>query len=468
MRVDLIPSLFGALARIFREESGATAAMVAIALPGLIGFGALGAETGAWFTLKLRNQSAADAAAISAAYQVIAGKTNLNSDLLPAASEAATRNGYRGSTPTVSYPYSDPVVSNGISVTLKQTQRALLAAMFLSDVTVSTHAVAVIEKLDNPCILALASGGTDVEVAGETHLDMPSCSAAANSISQNAIALHDSTSSITATTLISAGEVSLQGNPIDPSAPPPEFRLTSPAMIGGPTVADPYAGTLTHSFLTRSMPTAGSCTPSLTGGLTTYTGNCVIAGTSLTEPNIKLTGDTQISNSWTILSRQTVDLAPGTYWVTGNLTVQSNGVIKCSACDNAVGTGVTIILTTQTNKIGALSIASNAMFNLNAPNSGPFAGLLIVQDSNSLPPNTTYRSSHSTIGGAPGATLNGLVYFPNSSMKFHGNPSVSGPRCLLLVVGTVNVNATSSLETDGCLSAGLANLPSVSTVALAE
>ena len=63
--------LLSRIARIFPDNSGASATILAIALPGLIGFGALGAETGVWFTLKLQNQSAADAAALSAAYQVV-------------------------------------------------------------------------------------------------------------------------------------------------------------------------------------------------------------------------------------------------------------------------------------------------------------------------------------------------------------------------------------------------------------
>src|SRR5215813_4338653 len=90
-------SLLGAIGRIFRDHSGASATILAIALPGLIGFGALGAETGVWFTLKLQNQSAADAAALSAAHQVISGKTNVASELTPAANEAAARNGFKGS-----------------------------------------------------------------------------------------------------------------------------------------------------------------------------------------------------------------------------------------------------------------------------------------------------------------------------------------------------------------------------------
>jgi Putative Flp pilus-assembly TadE/G-like len=468
MSSDFVRSLCGAITRNFRDKTGATATIVAIALPGLIGMSALGVETGVWFAIKLQNQSAVDSAAISAAYEVIAGKAGVTGELTGAADEAARRNGYKGSTPGVIYPYNDGIVSNGIAVTLQQSQGALLAAMFLSSVTVSNTAVAVIEALDNPCILALGTNSTDVEIAASAQLDMPNCSVAANSISSTAIELRSSTSSVAAATLVTAGEISLQGIPIDPAAPPPEFTLSSPAMIGAPSVADPYAGTLIHAFLISGMPTTPNCISNTSGYVTIYAGNCAISGKSLTDPQIFLSAKTRISGSWRIASGQTIDLSPGTYWVTGNLTLQSRAVLKCSTCDNTKGAGVTIILTAQTSKIGAVSVASNATLTLNAPNSGPFAGLAIIQDSNGLPPGTTYTSSQSTIGGTPGAILNGLVYFPNSSMTFHGAPSATGPQCLLLVVGTLNIDAASRLEAGGCASAGLGNLPAIVTVAVAE
>ena len=464
-----VRSLFSAIACILHDKSGASATVVAIALPGLIGFGALGAETGVWFTLKLQNQSAADAAALSAAYQIIAGKINVIRDLTPASSEAATRNGYRGITPAVVYPYSDEIVTNGVAVTLRQTQATFLAAMFLSNVTVATKAVAVIEVFDNPCILALRTSSTGVEIADFTRLDMPNCSAVANSISRSAIELRGSTSSIAATTLVTAGEVTLQGNPINPAAPPSEFTLASPVRIGAPNVVDPYANTLTHSYLTAGMPQSlRQCGSTGSGGVTIYLGNCGIPGTTLIQSSIKLTGNTRISGDWSILSSQTVDLSPGTYWITGNLALQSSGVLKCSTCDNVKGTGVTIILPAEAGKIGVVSMAGDAVFNLNAPSSGRFPGVVMVQDANSLPPGTTYPSGPSSVTGAPGATLNGLVYFPISSLTFHGNPSVTGPKCLVLVVDTLLVDQTSGLETRGCAGAGLTNLPTISTVALAE
>jgi Flp pilus assembly protein TadG len=468
MLPDFVRSLWSVIARIFRDQGGATATIVAIAFPCLIGMSALGVETGVWFAVKLQNQSAADSAAISAAYEVIAGRTDVTGELTAAAGEAARRNGYNGNVPAVVTPFNDGIVTNGVAVTLQQSQGALLAAMFLSGVTVANAAVAVIEVLDNPCILALGTNSTDVEIAAFTPLDMPNCSVAANSISSTAIELHSSTSAVAAATLVTAGEISLQGTPIDPAAPPPEITLSSPAMIGAPSVADPYAGSLTHASLIAGMPANPTCISKTTGNVTIYPGTCTIPGKLLTDPQILLSANTRISGSWRIASGQTIDLSPGTYWVTGNLTLKSHAVLKCSTCDNAKGAGVTIIVAAQTDKIGAVSVDSSANLTLNAPHSGPFAGLAIIQDSNGLPPGTSYVSSHSTIGGAPGATLNGLVYFPNSSMTFHGEPSATGPQCLVLVVKTVDIDAASRLESGGCAGAGLGNLPVIGSVAVAE
>jgi len=154
--------------------------------------------------------------------------------------------------------------------------------------------------------------------------------------------------------------------------------------------------------------------------------------------------------------------------MTGDLTLQSGAVLECSACNNALGIGVTIILAAQANGVGALSIASGAVVNLNAPRSGLFAGLMIVQDSNNLPPGTSYTSQNSAIGMKPGGWLNGLIYFPNSSLTFHGVPDSIGPKCLLIVASTLKLDATSTLDATGCGAAGLTTLPALSKVGLAE
>lgn len=438
-----MPRLFSAITRISRDTGGVSAAVVAIALPVLIGFSALGVETGAWFTIKLRNQSAADAAAIAAGYEVMAGKTDITTDLMPAAGEAAARNGYNGTTPTVIYPYSDTFVSNGIAVTLQQTVGAVLASMFVTQVSVGTKAVAVIEVLDNACVLALGASGTDLKIQTGTHLDMPNCSAAANSIGANAIALYDSTSSITAATLVTAGEVSLQGSPIDLTAPPPEFVLASPPMVGAATIADPYAGTLTHAFLTAGIP--GTATGPHSWKNVTKT----------IYPGLYDKGMSFQANA-------VIDLIPGVYYVTnGNFSVGLGATVRCSTCSGAKG--VTIVLTTKGGTVGTVQISAGAAVTLQAPNSGTFSGILFVQDPQAVPSGSTTPDNGFEAG--PSMKLTGLLYFPQTTVAFQGNPS---PACALLVANQVVINGNSNFSTAGCSSAGLATLPVVNTIALAE
>ena len=418
---------------------------MAIALPALIGFGALGAETGVWFTIKLRNQSAADAAAISAAYQVVARKTDIASDLTPAASEAATQNGYSGTEPAVIYPYSDNTVSNGVAVTLQQTQGTLLASLFLSSLTIRTKAVAVIEVLNNPCILALGTSGTDVEVGDSSRLEAPDCSVAANSISSTAISLHGSTSSVVAATLVTQGEVSFQGNPIDPDSPPAELSLTSRAMIGAPSILDPYTATLTHAFLTSSI--------SATRISRSFWNEAATVKPALYEKGMSFG------------ARAVVDMLPGVYYVTnGNFSVASGATVTCKTCTDSYG--ITVILTSTdatTATIGNVQISPGTTVTLAAPKSGTFSGLLFVQDP--LAVSRASTTPDNTLAGGSGMNLNGLLYFPHTTVGFDGNPSAA---CTLLITNQLIVEGPSRLSISGCTSAGLRNLPTVDTVAIAE
>jgi len=442
MHYDFVKYLMPLISRFLYDTHGASAILVAVIFPALVGFAALGVETGMWYTIKVKNQSAADAGAISAVYQIIAGKTDVIGDLIPAASEAAAQNGYNGTIPAIVYPYADDIVSNGVAVTLHQTQRALLSALFLSDITITSKAVGTIKPADNPCILALGTTSTDVEISAATRIVMSNCAIAANSISRNSVALNSTTSSLAASTIVTVGELTLAGTPVNPAALPYQFSLVSPPRIGAPIVADPYANTLTHAFLTTGMTAANNCTPTINGTSTTYpTGNCIIPSPGLQIP----AGQTQ-----------TIDLAPGTYWVNGDLTIPPTGTLRCSTCDNVKGTGVTIILA------GRASI-SGAPFTLNAPSFGPFAGLVMVQDVGDLP-----LSQGSQISGAPGSTVNGLIYFPKSSMTFHGNPGAAGPKCLILVINWLSADADSTLDSSGCANIGLTNLPTLYHPTLAE
>jgi Putative Flp pilus-assembly TadE/G-like len=477
-----------ALRRLIRNSRGAALPLVALSVSALIGFTGLGVETGLWYAMKRQNQSAADVAALSGAFELLAGKAY--SDICGFAERDATRNGFTfqsftcpTSNPACTSPSSGqmcannpPVLggpgvlgnNNAVEVILAQQQNALFASLYLSSVTIDTRAVAVVSVLDQACMLALdPSASNAIFIKGNPTLNMPNCSVVADSTSPSAIHLQGS-ASIIADTLVTAGGVDTTGNP--------SFTLNKPAHTSAPTVADPYAPgncttlCLSHSFLTTGMPTAPACV--LTGA--TFNGNCVVSGSTVTAAgNVTLSANTQITGPWNI-KNEIVNLSPGTYWVTdGDLNLQSNGILECTGCNPATGAGITIIFTIVTGTtVGTITGNSNANIgnpptspNFNAPNSGTFKGLLFVQDSNGLPAGATWDSG--TLQGGPNATLNGLVYAPKAGLTFNGNPAAGGAGCLILVVNTLQLSGDSQLNSTGCSAAGVSP-PTVKTVALAE
>ena len=246
--------------------------VLALSLTVMIGFVALGAETGLWYSIKRQNQSAADAAVIAVAYEILAGKTDLTTNLIPAATEAAARNGYTGNTPDITYPYADAIVPNGVKVTLRKTQATLLASLFLPSVTIETKAVATLLPASPGCVLSLGNSGTDVGVNGSSTLTAPDCSILSASTDNCSINLHDQGGVIQAKYLITAGQVSYgQGcSTFDPTNPPSNLQANLMTGVSSQQFTDPYgaSGTpaftnsctgttdyLSHSFLTCNIPT---------------------------------------------------------------------------------------------------------------------------------------------------------------------------------------------------------------------
>src|SRR5215831_7794500 len=167
------------LRRLLRDQRGLSAVTVAVSMPVLFGVAGLGIDAGLWYTIKRQNQSAADAAALSAAYEVIGGytcPTDVSTYLTPAATEAATRNNYGGTTPVVTCPYSDAVVASGVKVTLSQTQNAWFSSWFpaFPTFTIANEAVAAVSNLPPACMMALnPTAPQAVSLAGNPTINAP-------------------------------------------------------------------------------------------------------------------------------------------------------------------------------------------------------------------------------------------------------------------------------------------------------
>jgi len=486
--------------RLASDTRGATLALVAAAISALIGFTGLGVETGLWYAMKRQNQSAADVAALSGAFELLAGQANglsqntVYPDICNLAERDAARNNFTfnsfscpTTTPACTSPSTGqmcannpPVLgtsagnNNAVEVILSQQQNALFASLFLPKVTIETRAVAAIKTLDTSCVLALNPTATDaINVVGSAGVCLgpgsscgscgtPTCSMTADSTDASAIHLQGA-ACVAADTLVTPGGGGFTGKAYT-------LTVNSGPLVGAPPVADPYASTLTHTFLTTRMPTLPP-EPACTKTGTVWSGNCVVPGGSV-KAGDTLSANTQISGGLAI-KNGTVTLSPGTYWITdGDLDLQNgNGAtLDCPTCAPG-GAGVTIILTTakaSNGQVGTLTLGSNANLTLSAPSTGTFAGLVLIQDSNGLPPGATYTSTTSNAQANATESLNGLVYFPNTAMTFQGTPAAGSAACLVLVVNTLSLQGNPQLNDSGCTSAGLTNLPTPKTVALTE
>jgi hypothetical protein len=451
------------LRQLWRDKRGVTLALVAASMSALIGFAGLGAETGLWYAIKRQNQSAADAGAISAAYDIIYdlanGVTPTSANLTPVASQAAAQNSYTGATPVVTYPYSDAIVASGVAVTLQTTEAASLASLFLPSVAIATKAVARVVVLDSPCILALNQTASDaINLQGSVTVNAPTCSAVADSNSSSAIHIQGS-ASITTATLVTPGNISYTGG---------AFTLNSTPLVGSAAsfVPDPFATTPSHATLISGMPpTTPACMGTGTNPIN-YNGTCSVNGPSLPNNDLNLSASTLITGTLSI-HNQTVNLAPGTYWITdGNLDIQSNGHLTCTACTSTAG--VTIILTTTntTNgKIGTVSMNSNSSMTLNASSTGTFAGMLIMQDkASNIGAGVTYLSSSASFQGGPSGSISGLLYLPHEAVTMQGNPNST---CALIIADTVIMQGNPTFTLAGCPTA-LTNSITVKTAVLAE
>jgi hypothetical protein len=276
------------------------------------------------------------------------------------------------------------------------------------DVDFSARAVATYNSASSACILALHPNiGSAAKFSGSSQLTLNGCSVMANSVAADAVNVQGA-AKLAADCVISGGGVTATSGLT-------MGKCESP-ITQAPPVADPF----------KNLPV-----PPAPSGCATVPNNGAINATKRFCSGMDFKGN--------------VTLAPGVYYVSGDISVNSNAVIS--------GTGVTFYITDG----GHVKMAGTPQINLSAPTSGTYSGMLFFGDRNTVGGDNKFL-------GTANSSLTGTIYFPSQNVIYQGDYSgVDG--CTQVVGRTVEWTGNATVAAD-CSAHGMAPIPVLTLVRL--
>ena len=385
----------------------------------------LAVDLGWAYYLKMRVQTAADAAATAAAIWA-----NTNGDSCATVSCGVTYTCIGTTPPTTSlqagclYATADgppvftgtmienntapPGVSgNSPSLWIKATVATTSPNFFLFGsgyqvANIAAQAIAGVTTMPGAnCIYVLSpSAAQALAVTGSSNVTTTGCGVFINSSSSTALYVTGS-SHVTSNTRQVHGGASITGS-----------SSTSPAPTTG-------AGTVTDPLASLPAPTYGACDHTnytIGNGKTGSMGPGVYCG------GISVTGSA------------TLNLSAGVYILNGGgLTVSNSGTLNAPNVMfyNTGSAGHTI---------APVSVTGSGIVNMSAPSSGVYKGIAFFQD------RTLTYSTHNSIANSGSGNITGTYYFPTTGFDFTGSSAAAVYAAF--VASTVSVTGSSSLKND--------------------
>lgn len=383
--------------KIIKDRRGNVLAIVAGAMPLLIGSAGLATDTIQWALWKRQLQRAADSAAIAGVYQKV--QSSSQSSVSAAVNKDLSINHHTKIPLLAGYPQVTMLGDSGtmrdrVQVGLAIQKKLSFSSFFMSSPPVirATATAATVPGSDEYCVIATepSASKTGITIGGNTAIEMD-CGFISNSPAANSALSNGNSSSVTASVIAAVGGVEKSNNwnvaKYDPYTTP---------------VKDPYANVNTD-------PTQFNCAsnpPALTDSTpnaSSLNGGCF--------------------SSLSVGSNRTLTLGPGTYYISGqnantagNVNVQ--GRLTCNGC--------TIVLTNKdpsaTAKIGTFNMNAQAVMTLSAPTSGPYQGIAVFQDRRAT---DSGGSSQNKFNGGGTGIITGALYFPNQEVTYNGNGTSS-------------------------------------------
>jgi Flp pilus assembly protein TadG len=400
------------------KQSGQALVSTAVAMVVLALFAGLGIDMGMLRYQKRLQQSAADAAALAGASNLIIGGVQAG------AQAAAAVNGFTDNTGGGACSDSTNTAVAAVTVTICNAPQdrtingiSVAGGPHKSDITTSSGAVApaadyveAIVSVVQPtyfmqifgvtsetviaravatnfsgafpgtttgCLYTLAppstTGVNGVSIAGSAELDAPNCGILDNGN-------YDPTGK-SPNLIIKVGSFDVSGTDTG--------STKLPTCTATPDHCPQYGAAPTTDPMAGIQPPCNPCT-----GGTAYSSN-----STSTVPCAGTCTYTSIS----FAGNGVETFSPGTYIINGP------GGVSCNGTPTITGTGVTFYFTNG----ATWNCAGNDNINLTAPTSGTYSDVLFYQD----PADTTNMS----LGGNTGSTYNGIIYAPTAEITFFGN-----------------------------------------------
>jgi hypothetical protein len=340
----------------------------------------LAIDTGQLFDGRRTAQEAADAAAFAGA--VVLYQNGTNAQAITAANADAALNGFSSSATKTITVHAPPVSGDHIGeqgyveVVITSDIKTALVPQEAGFTNVTVRAVAGTTEIENPyAIMAIsqtgnnqftASGGSTLSAVG------------------GGVLVNSSASGAAATT--GGGIVVAAGEDIDVVGGYSGSGWTPAPTTGANVQADPLSGYPKPTV--AGLPTQSCCSATINPGI--------------------------YPDGISLSSGQTVTMNPGVYII-------EKGGLSLSAGASLTGDGVMIFNTVAnypgtSGPCGAVSFAGASTWDLSAPTSGTYQGMLIFQDPSC---NTTLNIS----GQGGGVSATGTIYAPTALTSLSGSSS---------------------------------------------
>jgi Flp pilus assembly protein TadG len=386
-----------------RDERGQTTMLLAVLMAFVfLGFLAVAVDIGFLFHAKRMAQSAADAAAVAAAEEAIAGNTANEQTV---ANAMAKLNGFdttlstNPATVTLSTPSTGSY--SGSSGYIQAVVSKPIPAIFLgvfkgtgTTVTVAARAVAGGGLSSPTCICLEAPTGMGLNMSNNAQIVAPQCGVTVDSSSSNAVGVVGSAG----LNALSLGTVS---STWDNSG-----NINNNGSISSTTkIVQGITSQCKPTLTVPTLPTGITCYNNPIQGwiLPGYTANYTLPIQGVTETNGTTVNEVATSgvicyNSLDTSQAASVTFSPGyTYYIVGNFSTGGGAPIT--------GNNVTFYVG------GTVNIANGVTVSLSAPTVG----------TNPPVPQTLFYAMGSTvtIQGGSNSTLSGLVYAPNAAVTLN-------------------------------------------------